>query len=132
VKGHGNVTLNWHGDVLVGRYSGSFNLEGLEIARQSTYQYLDSVDFNTWYRIIIYDADAYASPEVIALAHSNEEQDITLGCLGIVRVTSSELQRGIFKSLQPDGSRAFIFVNTLEQAFIEIAKMKANHLAKDC
>jgi len=124
---HGQVELYWHDDILVGHYSGAFNLDGLEAARQKTHQHLASVNFVSWYRIIIYAEDAFASPEVIAQANNNELEDQALGCKGIVHVVPSDFHRGVRQSVSVAQGKEFTFVSNLEQAIAVIDQLRTSH-----
>jgi len=114
---------------LIGHYSGSFNIEGVNAARQKVLALLAKTSFERWYRVCVYGADVFAAPDVIAQANANEIADNKNGCCCIIHVCSNDLQKRIREGYSHSSNNKPLFVDTIEQALIEIVALKRLEMA---
>lgn len=127
MRAHGTVNFRWDSDILIVDISGSFNLQGAEVALRKHSDIIAISELDKWYRILVYHADAFAPKEVFDLLNDSESHDKATGCCGVVYVFSSAFQQRLRQSNISD-VLSKKFVMSLEQAYVEINKMRADDI----
>lgn len=115
-EGHGDIELEWSGNLLLIKASGPYNMEGIRIAVNTLMNSVKKQKFSSWLRLEIGDENAFGNPDVMQEIAQSYVWGFENGCKATAFVYNSSIQKMLCEDLMKKHSFNFQAFSSIEDA----------------
>lgn len=100
MKAHGDIALEWNGNILIIHAKGPFNLEGILETDKRYKKYVLDAGVSPWLALDIWDDESLASPQGLTSVKDTYQWAADHGCTAAAIVVANGLQYAIVKKMK--------------------------------